>query len=315
MTSGPIICVTPNVALDRTLVVPDFAIGHISRIDRGVAVPGGKGLNTMRAIQILGGDALSMGLMGGHTGRMVAAMVEEAGYRAEWTWFEGESRTCTIIATVDGRSTVINESGRVQPEDWNALVNDICHAAVREAAYAVCLCGSLPTGAPENAPADLIVKLMQTGVPVWVDTSKRALDNAIDASPYAIKVNRDEIAAVMNIAADSCSDLVAAARSLLTRGIRLVVISLGKDGALLVSADLVAKATPPQIQALDPVASGDCLHAGIVESLARSEDHVEALRRGVAAGTVNALYAGGGRFTYAHFQEILRQTAVELLSA
>ena len=313
MTGGPIICVTPNVALDRTLVVPDFAIGHISRIDRGVAVPGGKGLNTMRAVQILGGDALSMGLMGGNTGRMVATMVEEAGYRAVWTWFEGETRTCTIIATADGRSTVINESGRIQPQDWTALVDDICRVAVREAAYAVCVCGSLPTGAPDHAPADLVEKLRQTDVSVWVDTSKRALDNAIGAGPYAIKVNRDEIAAVMNIAADNCSELISAAKSLLARGIGLVVISLAEDGALLVSADLVAKATPPQIQPLDPVASGDCLHDGIVESLARGEDHLEALRRGVAAGTVNALYAGGGRFTFAHFQEILRRTTVEVL--
>ena len=313
MTARPIICVTPNVALDRTMIVPDLAIGHISRIDRGVAVPGGKGLNAMRAIQILGGDALSMGLLGGFTGRMVAAMVEEAGYRAEWTWFEGETRTCTIIATADGRSTVINESGRIRPEDWTALVSDICQAAMCEAAYAVCLCGSLPTGAPEHAPADLIEKLKPTGVRVWVDTSKRALENAIDAGPHAIKVNRDEIAAVMNIAADSRSALIAAARNLLARGIRLVVISLAEDGALLVSAELVAKATPPQIQPLDPVASGDCLHAGIVETLAKGEDPVEALRRGVAAGTVNALYAGGGRFSFAHYQEVLRDTAVELL--
>ena len=313
MAGRTIICVTPNVALDRTLVVPDFAIGHISRIDRGVAVPGGKGLNTMRAVHILGGDALSMGLMGGHTGRMVAAMVEEAGYHAEWTWFEGETRTCTIIATADGRSTVINESGRIHSEDWTALADDIVRVATREAAFAVCLCGSLPTGAPEFAPADLIERLAQAGIRVWVDTSKRALDNAIEARPYAIKVNRDEFAAVMNIAADSCSELIAASRNLLARGICLVVISLGEDGALLVSADQVAKATPPQIKALDPVASGDCLHAGIVEALARGEDQLEALRRGVAAGTVNALYAGGGRFTLAHFQEILGQTTVESL--
>ena len=314
MTGGPIICVTPNVALDRTLVVPDFALGHISRIDRGVVVPGGKGLNMMRAVQILGGEALSMGLMGGHTGRMVAAMVEEAGYRAEWTWFEGETRTCTIIATPGGHSTVINESGRIQPQDWSALAQDICRVAIHESAYAVCLCGSLPDGAPENAPADLVEQLDTLGVQVWVDTSKTALANAIAARPFAIKVNSDEIAAVMGVPADCRTKVIAAAKSLLGRGIRVVVISLGAEGALLLTPDLAAKATPPRIQPLDPIASGDCLHAGIVESLARGLDYLEALRRGVAAGTVNALYAGGGRFTLAHFQEILRKTTVATLS-
>ena len=64
----PIICVTPNVALDRTLVVPDFAPGRISRIRQAIAVPGGKGLNGLRAVRILGGKPLAMGLLGGHTG-------------------------------------------------------------------------------------------------------------------------------------------------------------------------------------------------------------------------------------------------------
>lgn len=311
MTRGPIICVTPNVALDRTFVVPDFAIGHISRIDRGVAVPGGKGLNMMRAVQILGGEALSMGLMGGHTGRMVAAMVKEAGYRAEWTWHEGETRTCIIIATPGAHSTVVNESGQIQPDDWTVLVDDICRVAIREAANAVCLCGSLPDGAPENAPADLVEQLVRLNIQVWVDTSKRALANAIDAKPFAIKVNSEEIAAVMGVPADCRDRVTAAAKTLLSRGVSVVVISLGAEGALLLTRDLVAKATPPRIQPLDPVASGDCLHAGIVESLAQGKDYLEALRRGVAAGTVNALYAGGGRFTYSHFQEILRSTTVE----
>ena len=69
MKRETIVCVTPNAALDRTLVVPDFAIGHISRIPNAIAVPGGKGLNVLRAVRILGGKPLAMGLLGGYTGR------------------------------------------------------------------------------------------------------------------------------------------------------------------------------------------------------------------------------------------------------
>ncbi len=314
MKRETIICVTPNAALDRTMVVPDFAIGHISRIGGAVAVPGGKGLNVMRAVRILGGQPLAMGLLGGHTGRIVAAMVDEDGYRARWTDFDGETRTCTIIANAEGVSTVINESGGIRPADWKALADDICAAAAeREDVYAVCLCGSLPLGAPAEAPVRLIARLNDLGARVWVDSSKRALENAIEARPYAIKVNREEIAEALGIALDERREIIAACKRLIEDGIAVVVVSLGAQGALLVRRDVVAKATPPVIQPVDPVASGDCLHAGIVTALAQGEDYAEALRRGVAAGTVNALYAGGAQFPFAHFQRVLRDTRVEIL--
>ena len=63
MTSKNIICITPNVALDRTLVVPDFEVGNISRIKKAIAVPGGKGLNVLRAVRILGGNPDRYGIV------------------------------------------------------------------------------------------------------------------------------------------------------------------------------------------------------------------------------------------------------------
>ena len=313
MSANTIICVTPNAALDRTLVVPDFAIGQISRIPNAIAVPGGKGLNVLRAVEILGGRGLAMGLLGGHTGKMIAAMLDDAGCRASWTRFEGETRTCTIIAKPDHSSTVINEEGQIAPGDWMALADDICQAAAEESAALVCLCGSLPIGAPDSAPADLIMRLKAMGVKVWVDSSQQWLRRAIAARPYAIKVNRDEILAALGAEANTRAELLALARRMNASGIAIVVISLGAAGALLVSSSGAYVATPPAIQPVDAVASGDCLHAGLVTALANGEGLAEALRQGVAAGTVNALYAGGAQFTFEHYQRVLSRTSVERL--
>ncbi len=312
MKRETIVCVTPNAALDRTLVAPDFAIGHISRVPNAIAVPGGKGLNVLRAVRILGGRPLAMGLLAGYTGETVAAMVEADGYPSEWTFFAGETRTCTIIAS-GGRSTVINESGQISPADWAALADDICRVAARDDVYAICLCGSLPGGAPPEAPADLVARVKAAGAQLWVDSSKASLRNAIAAKPYAIKVNRDEIAEALGVTLSARGEVVSAARELVDEGIEIVVVSLGADGALLIADDLALLATPPAIQPVDPVASGDCLHAGLVTALAAGSDYAEALRRGVAAGAVNALYAGGAQFTRGHFLEILKETRVEVL--
>ena len=314
MNSEKIICVTPNAALDRTMVVPDFAVGQISRISGGVVVPGGKGLNMMRAVKILGGDPLSMGLLGGHTGRMVADMVQEAGYQAHWTWFKGETRTCTIIANSEGVSTVINESGQIAATDWNALADDICHVAETEDINTICFCGSLPSGAPEEALSAVIKRLGRLGKNVWIDTSGQALVNAIASRPYAIKVNSDELAAAVGVRSDSLDDIIVAAKGLIAAGIHIVVVSMGAEGAILLSAELVVKAIPPRIQPVDPIASGDCLHAGIVMELASGNDFASAIRSGVAAGTVNVLYPGGAQFRYEHYQQIHQQTRMETLA-
>jgi len=315
MRRKKIICVTPNAALDRTMVVPDFAIGHISRIESALAVAGGKGLNVARAVRVLGGQPLAMGLLGGHTGRTVAALVADDGYEAEWTLFEGETRTCSIIANAEGVSTVINESGLIAPKDWAALSEDICRAAARDDVIAVCLCGSLPRGAPDHAPGGLIERLNRLDPPVWVDSSGTALQNAIAAKPFAIKVNRDEIAAALGERLRTTREAIAAARRLSADGIRAVVLTLGAEGALLVKDDLGALATPPAIRTIDPIASGDCLLAGMVTALAEGASFVEALRRGVAAGAVNALYVGGAQFPHSHFLDILKDTHIEILPA
>ena len=312
MKQKTIVCVTPNAALDRTLVVPDFGIGQISRIPNAIAVPGGKGLNVLRAVRILGGQSLAMGLLGGYTGETVAAMVEADGYPAEWTYFAGETRACTIIAS-GGTSTVINESGRIAPEDWEALADDICRVGARDDVFAICLCGSLPEGAPPDAPADLVASVKAIGAQLWVDSSKGSLRNAISAKPDAIKVNREEIAEATGVSLRTRAEVLSLARGLVDDGISVVVVSLGAEGALLVADGLAAQARPPAIQPVDSVASGDCLHAGLIAALADGADLVDALRRGVAAGTVNALYAGGAQFAYAHYLEILDQTRAEVL--
>ncbi|MXX52178.1 MAG: hypothetical protein F4Z39_14420 [Chloroflexi bacterium] len=77
--------------------------------------------------------------------------------------------------------------------------------------------------------------------------------------------------------------------------------------------ELVAQAAPRVIQPVETIAIGDCMHAGLVTALGDGASPAEALRRGVAAGTVNALYAGGAQFPYSHFQRILAQTRLDIL--
>jgi len=75
-----IICITPNPAIDRTLILPRLVAGKVHRAEKVIVAAGGKGLNVARAISTLGGEPLCMGFLGGHTGQLLADLAQNAGW-------------------------------------------------------------------------------------------------------------------------------------------------------------------------------------------------------------------------------------------
>ena len=65
-------------------------------------------------------------------------------------------------------------------------------------------------------------------------------------------------------------DLESAARSLLGRGPRLVVVTLGAEGAFGVGADTEARVAAPVVDVVDTIGAGDAFGAGL---LAWLHDH------------------------------------------
>jgi fructose-1-phosphate kinase PfkB-like protein len=72
-----ILCLTPNPAIDRTLVVPNLTLGKVHRASETIVAAGGKGLNVARAIRLLGGESCCMGFAGGHSGHLFADLAQE----------------------------------------------------------------------------------------------------------------------------------------------------------------------------------------------------------------------------------------------
>ena len=300
----PIICVTPNPALDLTLVVPDFKTGRVMRASQSIVAAGGKGINVARAIKILGGDALNAGFLGGYAGRQVADYAEREGMQAEWTWISGETRTC-IILVIDG-ATVVNEVGPTVSEgDWDRLQATVLHLS--DHAQYICFSGSLPPGSPTGAFVDLVHALVKARKQVWVDTSGETLAAVVSCGAN-IKVNGDEAGAILGRNVIDVSSAFDVAQELQRRGAAGVALTLGGAGGVLVMGNEAWRASPPPFKVVSAVGSGDTFMAGLVTSFADGLPPGEALRRAVAAGTANALSSGGGFFTRAEFERILAQT-------
>jgi tagatose 6-phosphate kinase len=287
-----IVTVTPNLALDVTYEVAELRPGVTNRVQTVHARAGGKGVNVARVLRSLGHDVLVLGLAGGPTGDAVRMDLEASGLAHDLAPAAGETRrTVTVVA--GGEATMLSEPGpAVGPREWAAL-----EARVPDADVLV-LSGSLPPGVDGEAVARLTARLSARGIPVIVDTSGEAL---LRAAPYAwaVKPNAEELAETTGT-----DDPVAGARML---GAPAVVVSLGADGLLAVTAGGVHRAPPPRRVSGNPTGAGDAvvaaLAAGLVADGAVSWPRLLADAAALSAAAVLAPVAGSfDRSAYEEFR-------------
>lgn len=247
-----ILTVTPNPALDLTWHLDRLTPGETHRADAGAARAGGKGLNVARVAHAQGASVLAVSTAGGRTGIELAAELAASGVPHRLVPVAAATRRS--IALVDeelGDTTIVNERG-VNPTDaeWVTLVGEVVDAL--PGAQVLVISGSLPPGAPETLLPLLIGTAQDAGVPVIVDTSGPAMLLAADAGASVLKPNAAELVEATGIA-----DPVDGARSLIARGVELVLLSLGADGMLAVTASDVRHARLETPLAGNPTGAGD----------------------------------------------------------
>jgi tagatose 6-phosphate kinase len=305
-----ILCVNPNVAIDKTVVVPGFRLNEIQRPERVLAIAGGKGCNVARALKLLGESPVVTGWVGGFAGQFIEAGLRAEGIGTAFVQTPFESRTCLSILDPDGRTlTELYEKGDDVPvEQVQAFVQGFAESVGGFAA--VTLSGSLPPGPPPDLYAQLTVTARAAGVPVMLDGSGEALRLGIEASPFLVKPNQREFAALIGREVGGLPALAQAAREIAVRHRTKVVISLGADGALVADVEGAWRVSPPRVRIESAVGSGDSMLAGITWAMVRGLTLPEAVRHGVACGTANALTLGAGVFTKADFEAVLARVEV-----
>ncbi len=310
-----LLIITPNPALDRTMVFPCLRLGAVQRTDNVVVAAGGKGLNVARAARTLGQAARVCAPLGGLTGDLLAQLAESEGLTGCWSrQSAGETRTCVLLVDPDGGdATALNEAGPVfAAEDWQAF-----RAAALSASVESRLClvsGSLPRGVAPAALGELLGQLGATGRRVIVDTSGAALTASLAARPHGVKVNGAELGAALGRGEVSeVAEAAAALAELRVRGIDLAAVSLGARGIVAADATGAWWACPPPVDLVSSVGCGDSLLAGVAAGLLRGLALPAALRLGVACGSADALTIGGGRIDLSVVNRLAAGTRVEML--
>src|SRR5512147_2803898 len=121
-----ILCVNPNAAIDKTVVVPAFRLNEIQRPEQVLAFPGGKGCNVARALKLLGESPVVTGWIGGYAGQFIADSLRAEGIQTDFIHTAFESRTClSILDPQNNTLTELYEKGDPVPaesvEEFRAL--------------------------------------------------------------------------------------------------------------------------------------------------------------------------------------------------
>ena len=285
--------VSLNPSVDRRYMIDDFEKGNIFRTSSYEATAGGKGLNVTRVVSSLGGEVLATGLLGGNSGEFIEKRLDEANLSHDFLKIEGETRSCIAIVSEGTVQTEILESGpTVSNHNIEQFLNH--YKNLVEKSSVIVASGSVLPGIPKTVYADMIIIAKENGIPFLLDTSGLPLKEGIKAGPTLIKPNHEELEALVGEELSTEDDLIRAGKALTKYGIQYVVISLGGDGAIVLSGDQQFRVRLPKVEVKNPVGSGDSMVAGFAVGLARGYDLIQTIKLACAAGTANAQEEGTG---------------------
>jgi len=290
--AGPITTLTLNPTID--LASEAEAVQPIRKVRtfNERHDPGGGGVNVSRVIQELGGETLAVILAGGIAGQLLDELLDEAGVPRRTIRIEGRTRISqTVLDNKTGQEyRFVPEGPEVSEAEWTEALE-----ATAEASHGwLVASGSLPKGVPDDFYARLAPRVAEAGGQLVLDTSGDALKLALEAGGVAlVKPSQGEFEALAGRKLGGAEALGREAVALARSGrARLVAVTLGKDGALLATADGVLNLPALDVPVRGAVGAGDSFLAAMTLALSRGETPEEAFAWGVAAGAAAVSSAG-----------------------
>ncbi len=288
-----ILSVCANTSIDRTAVIPGFAVGKLHRVGRVHVQAGGKGVNVARILNALGLPVLTIGFAGGEMGRWIAQAMRREGLSADFSPIASDSRSC--FAVLDTKGLKVTEIDELGPEVSIAEIAKLAALLGKHAGRArmAIFAGSLPPGCPHDTYRKWVDIARKAGATPIVDASGVPLSEALEARPYLIKPNQTEAEDLLGYRLDNNA---AISRALDHFGAKaeVVALTLGGRGAAIGTADKRWRVHPPAVKAINTVGCGDAFLAGFVAGMARNLPLEAASRLAVAAGSANATSVGAG---------------------
>ena len=283
--------ITLNPALDRTVWVEKIQPDDSNRIEREERYAGGKGIDVSKVLTTLEVRNNALGFIGGFAGEEVEGRLLNEGISCDFIRISGETRTNIVVNDMSNRKqTVFSASG---PEIRPYEVMRIIHKVEKlERPDIVVISGSLPPGIHPEIYRKLVAIAKDKGARVILDTDGDALKVGVQGLPEVIKPNIHELSRLVGTELKGTDAIIRAALNVHKQGVKIVLVSMGAKGILMVSKSKRYLASPPKIKVKNTIGAGDSAVAGFVHGMVKGKSLREALINSVAAGTASTLRPG-----------------------
>lgn len=306
--------VTMNTSLDKAYFMKSKIVnGTVMRLDSCRTSAGGKGVNVARAAALCGAKVQATGLAGGFNGQQLEALLDKDGIDHRFIHIEGETRCCINILDKEYGSTEYLEPGcEVSSEEERRFLQ--AYPDIIRDSDVITISGSIPAGLKKDIYGRMISIARSMGKTVILDSSGEVLKQGIKACPAVVKPNQDEIEQLFGVKIHGIQDVIRYAEKIRAAGIPYAVISMGKEGALLVCEEGIFHGVPPRVEVVNTVGCGDSMVGAFAVALERGYKAEEMLRYAVAVAAANAMSPNTGDFDPGNLANLLDRTAVKRIS-
>ena len=288
-----IVTLTINPSIDIFVNVEQVEPTRKMRCSSPKRDPGGGGINVARVAHRLGGDVAAIYPTGGAIGKLLQRLVEREGIASLVTPSHVETRE-NFTAYEEGSGLqyrFVLPGSRLHDSEWQACLDTL--ARITPHPKYVVASGSEPPGVPDDFFARVARQAKAMGAKAIVDTSGSALTAVLNEGVAIIKPNLAELAEFVGNSLDSDKERIAACHKLIAGGrAEAFALTLGDQGALLVTADQIWRAQPMKVDVVSAVGAGDSFLGGMVAALAAGKPLREAFRVAMAASTAAVMSPG-----------------------
>lgn len=276
--------VTLNPAVDYVVFVPEFQSGDLNKATRDYKFPGGKGINVSRVLKNLGTSSINLGFVGGFTGEFIQEKLLQEKLKTNFVPIKAENRINVKLKS--NQETEINgQAPLIEQDELAHFMSQLSNLTLEDL---VVFSGSIPQGVPKNIYQMCLEILEKNHVPFVLDISSSELLELVAYHPELIKPNHHELAEIFQTSFSNLEEMLPYGEKLVTMGAKNVLVSMGKEGAVLFDQAGTYLAPGMTGELINSVGSGDSMVAGFIQSYWTNHDSVSALKLGVAAGSATA---------------------------
>ncbi len=309
MKTNKVVTITLNPALDLTGSLTSLNIGAVNLVNKSNFHAAGKGVNVARVLSDLGAEVTVTGFLGKNNPELFHQLFEQIGVSNRFIEVEGSTRINVKLVEANGEVSDINFPGvEVSPSDLKQFEQTLFELAETHDYFVIA--GSLPGGVTPEKCASWIKHLRNLGKKVLFDSSKAALSAGIDASPWLIKPNDEELSDFVGRKLMSRGDCQQAAQSLAESGVENVVVSMGAEGVMWLNNNQWLTAQPPRMSVVSTVGAGDTLVAGLCWGYMQSMESSQLLRFATALSALAVSQVGVGLTSQVELENIMLKTEV-----